>query len=250
MRDAKGRAEAGVVDELAGVLREDAEEARHLAEAIDLSEVAHVALHDGAHVVEMPLLAAGPRSAFQGLRVTAREDGGDERGAGDPGAGFGRATAEGLGEKHRGRAAQLGGREREEVDGRHAAGEGIGDPRERHEIGGASEKEAAGAAVGVHALLDGEEHLGRALDFVDHGAVEAADEAHGIALRGGERGGVVEREERAAVGGEVLREGGFAGLARAGEEHDPSVRQRGLDAALDEAGVHGGRWNAARQAPD
>ena len=232
------------------MLREDAEEARHLAEAVDLGEVAHVALHDGAHVVEVPLLTARPRSAFQRLGVAAREHGGDERGAGDRGAGFGRAATERLGEKRRGRTAQLGGREREEVDGRHAAGEGIGDTRERHEVGRAGEEKAAGAAVGVHALFDGEEHLGRALDFVDHGAVEAADKAHGIALRGGERGGVVEREKRAAVGGEVLREGGFTGLARAGEEHDPGVGQRGLDAALDEAGVHGGRGDDARKESD
>jgi hypothetical protein len=78
----------------------------------------------------------------------------------------------------------------------------------------------------------------------------AADEAGGIVLHGRERRGIVEREERAAVGGEVLREGGFAGLARSGEQHDPGVGQRGLNAALDETGVHGGRWDEARKGAD
>ena len=133
---------------------------------------------------------------------------------------------------------------------RISAGEGIGDARERHEVGGAGEEEAAGAAVGIDALLDGEEHFGCALDLVDHGAVKTADEAHGVALRGGKGGGVVEGEKRATVGGEVLRERGLAGLPWPGEQHHPGVGQRGLDAALDEAGVHGGRRDEGRKAPD
>jgi hypothetical protein len=104
-------AEAGEVGELARVVREQAQQAGHLGELPDLRNIAHVALHDGAHVVEVPLATARPRGAFQGLGVAAGQDGGDEVRTGDGGADLGRAAAKRLGEEMRDRAAHLGGRE-------------------------------------------------------------------------------------------------------------------------------------------
>jgi len=126
------------------------------------------------------------------------------------------------------RAGQLASGEGEKGNDLHASGQGLGQTRQGHNIGGTGQQKPPRAPVPVHRELDGREQIGHLLDFInDNRAGEAADEPGGVS--GGERqcGGVVEREVLGAGRrGDGMGQCRLAGLTCAAEQHDGSVGER------------------------
>ena len=220
------------------MLGEDAQKPRHQGELLDSGDVPDVALHDRFDVVQMPIPAAAPPDASQRLGVSAGEDGLHEVVADDGRRDMRRLAGKGPLKEGRADGAHLCLRQRKQPDDAHATGEGIGNTRERHEVGGSGEQESSRTRVAVDSGLDRQDEPRSPLDFVDDGPVEAAQEAHGVGRGGVEGSRIVERDEGHVRPCDLLRQGGLAGLPGAADQNDPGIRQRFADASFDETGVH------------
>ena len=100
-----------------------------------------------------------------------------------------------------------------------AAGEGLGDAAHQQQVGGAGEKEFPGHAPVVDVSLHGVQQLGLALHLVERDRLATAEERPRVAPGRVDHIEVVEREEAAALGGELPGKGALAGLAGA-RDHD------------------------------
>jgi len=82
--------------------------------------------------------------------------------------------------------------------------------------------------------------LGRALDFVDHGAVEFADQANGVGRRRQQRRCVVQRQIAHFRARQLAGQRRFARLTRASQQHYRRVAHGFGDAGVEVAGEKGG----------
>ena len=103
------------------------------------------------------------------------------------------------------------------ADGFDPARQAVGNPGQRHDVGGAGQQETAGAIVFVHAPLDCQQQVRGTLNLVDDGPVQAADEAVRVGQRGIEDRAVVQCD----IGPAFLRHlAGERGLARPARSYD------------------------------
>jgi hypothetical protein len=78
-------------------------------------------------------------------------------------------------QESRGPAFDLSPCERQHLDGLHPAGQAVGNPRQSQDIRRAGEQEATRPIVLVDRLLDGQQQVTGALDFVDDSPVEGRE---------------------------------------------------------------------------
>src|SRR6185503_3225885 len=152
----------------------------------------------------------------------------------------------------RSRVLDLSLREWVQTENRQSAGERIGQMRNEQDVGRSREDEASGTTASVDRRLERGEQLGHALEFVENRLRRQRGHEPGrIAARGGGEIVVVEGEiaiaERLADG---PRQGGFAALPRAVDEHRGRIA-KGLpetrgEEALERAGA---AWHASNLPP-
>ncbi len=99
----------------------------------------------------------------------------------------------------------------------------VGHARQGEHVGRTGEQKAAGAVILVHRLLDRQQQVGRTLDFIDDGLVQSANEANRIGLRSIERRLVVEGDVSPPRFPHLAHQRGFAGAARADDQHHGGV---------------------------
>ena len=76
----------------------------------------------------------------------------------------------------------------------HSTGQRVSHVRQHHQVGGTGQQEASWATVLVDRLLDGEEQVRSALDFIDYCGINGTNQADGVFPCSREGGGIVEAE--------------------------------------------------------
>ena len=202
-----------------------------------MGDVAHVALDEGIDVLARPGGAAPTRWPGHGLGVAAAQHALDQRLAHGGRAGLEDAASEGLVDPVGLAQGHFALRQGQQRQGFHPPRQGIGHGGQCHQVGRPGEQEAARAAIFIHAFLDGQQQLRRALDFVDHGANEAAHHPDRVFPRRQQGQAIVQGQIAQAL---LLRnmpyQRGFAGLARACKQDDGGVEHGLGNAWCDEAG--------------
>ena len=175
-------AELRIVDQLAGVLGQQPHEFRKLGQLLNVGDVAQIARQDRREIGSQPILPPSLIVAADRLRKPAEQDELDQIVADDRvplalGLSFEEALEEG-----RRPAFDLGLCQRQHLDGLHPSGQAVGDPRQGQHVRRSGEQESPRPIVLVDRLLDRQQQVGGALDFVDDGSVQAPDEAGRIGL--------------------------------------------------------------------
>ena len=115
--------------------------------------------------------------------------------------------------------------QRQHLDGFHPAGQAVGDSRQGQHIRRAGEQKSTRAIVLIDCLLDRQQQVGRALDFVDDGSVQAANEAGRIGLGGLKHRLIVERDIGPTGVPHFSDERGLAGPARSHDQDHRGIRK-------------------------
>jgi hypothetical protein len=113
-----------------------------------------------------------------------------------------------------------------------SGGQAVGDPRQGQDIRRVGEQEATRPIVLIDRLLDGQQQVRRALDFIDNGPIEAADEAGGIGPGGLKDRLIVERDIGPPGVSHFSDECGLAGTARAYDQDHRRIRKGFLRPSL------------------
>ena len=138
--------------------------------------------------------------------------------------------------------AQLPLRKRPQGQHLHPPGQRLGQFRQQHHIRGTGEQKAPRLPPAVDGRLDDGKDLGGVLHLVQgHGAGQTGDETVGIAPGRGQKAGIVKRQVLAAGARQFLRprQGAFAGLAGAVDQHGRGVLESLEEAGGDMAANHG-----------
>ena len=236
--DIDAAAELRVVDQLPGMLRQEADEFRQLRQLLDVSDIPQVAGEDRGQIGPRPILAPPLALAADRFGKAADEHELDEILADDRRLVALQLAVEQAFQESRRLAGHLGAGQRQHLDGFHPAGQTVGDARQREHVRGAGQQEAAGAIVLVHGFLDRQQQIGRALDLIDDRLVQSANEAHRIGLCGVERRLVVEGDVGPPGLSHLPHQRRLAGAARADDQHHRGVRKGFLRPPLHKPLVH------------
>ena len=180
---------------------EHPQQTRQPVEPFNIGDVAHVAPHDGVHVVARPRLTPALIFAPEHLGVSASYHGADEVGAGHSVAGSNEFSFKRALEKRRFRAAHFGHGERQQADHCHAPGETFGYLRQREHVCRSGQQKTSGAAIFIDRPLDGAQEFRRPLHLVDDDPVKATHQPRRVAAGGLQNGVVVQRQIGASGAG-------------------------------------------------
>ena len=235
--------EVGNVQEAAGAGTQERQQPGHFREPRDVRKVPDLALEDGSDVCGEPRFPAVGRGHLLDLGETSPDDAAPEIGEDRIGLremrklrfehGIREALANGL---------QLALREGPEGEYLHPAGQRIGQPWEKKDMGRPGQQEPAGAAGSIHIGLDGQKQVRHALDLVEYdGPASFRDEPGGIRTGRGKGWRIVQAEILGRVPPVSQRPGQSALSRLAGpmEEDHRSIAQRLQQLGCDISPEHG-----------